>query len=479
MAQRTRGEGAALIAGPVLYLREPGQDRVGLTAIAVVSAGGEAGALSTELGLATPERLATIDGADVLRYRFDLPARADAWYALAGRRFSVDCAHGGDLRIAYVSCNGQEHGDEDRPEAERNVMWRRLRERHGETPFQLILHGGDQIYADEVTDAHPASARWPRKSPHLSPGETHELKDALRAAYFRRYLRQFAQEDFAAVAARVPSLAMWDDHDICDGWGSIREEKLDSAVGRALFAAARETFLMFQLGAAPDEVPTFCLDPTGTSLSYAVELPGLTVVAPDLRSERRPDRVMGANGWAAFRRALEAARGKVLVLSSVPALGPRLSLVERVMRFTPSMEKYEDDLRDQWQSLAHRAEWREFLSALLAVHERGDASVTVLSGEIHLATHATMGSEAGDLHQLVASGVSHPAPPRAYARCLGMLASLGEAPLARHPIHIRGLPGHATRYTAERNFLVLERRAGSWAASWDLEASGRTSDLAL
>src|SRR5690606_5667991 len=122
----------------------------------------------------------------------------------------------------------------------------------------------------------------------------------------------------------------------------------------------------------------------------------------------RRDRVMGEPGWRVLGDALAAAQpGRVLLLSSVPALGPRLSWVEALLHITPRMEKYEDDLRDQWQSPAHREEWRRFLRLLIETHTRGDTPVTVLSGEIHLATRGTMDSAAGPLHQLVASGITH------------------------------------------------------------------------
>src|SRR3546814_5354512 len=92
---------------------------------------------------------------------------------------------------------------------------------------------------------------------------------------------------------------------------------------------------------------------------------------------------MGDSGWQMLRDALAEARsGRVLLLSSVPALGPRLSWVEAVMSVTPRMEKYEDDLRDQWQSHAHREEWRRFLRLLIETHTRDTTPVTVLSGEI-------------------------------------------------------------------------------------------------
>ena len=189
---------------------------------------------------------------------------------------------------------------------------------------------------------------------------------------------------------------------------------------------------------------------------------------------------MGPAGWRALEGALASVEpGRVLVLSSVPALGPRLSLVERLMHLTPHMETYEDDLRDQWQSRAHRAEWRAFLERLAAVHANPATPVTVLSGEIHLATRGTLAVPPAPLHQLVSSGVAHPLPTPLYPRVLGWLARLGESPLPGHPIRLHPLPGRRAIYTAERNFLVLERRCGAWTAAWELEDSGRTPLLPI
>ena len=391
--------------GPILYLRGHAAGRLEL-AVLVVTRDESRPALTTDLGSVAPERIGGRLGWHVLRYGFSVPACADAWYAIDGDRFEVNAAVDGDLRVVFVSCNGQEHGDQERPEAERNLMWRRLCAEHRDLPFNLMLQGGDQLYADEVTEAHPATGHWPRAFPRdIGEDEQQSLAETLADGFFRRYVEQLSQPEFAWFSARVPSLAMWDDHDICDGWGSLAVRKLDSAVGRTVFAAARDHFLMFQLAAAPEEVPGICLDRSGRSLTWSVALPGVTLLAPDLRSERRPHLVMGECGWQAFRRAMAAAEpGKVLLVSTVPALGPRLSLLERAMRFTPWMEKYEDDLRDQWQSRTHRTEWQAFLRSLINGHERANCSVTVVSGEIHLATRGTMATAAGDLHQLVASG---------------------------------------------------------------------------
>ena len=466
--------------GPVLYFRRKTDRLLDLTALLAVPAGSPPPRLAVGDRTAPRRMAATLAGRDIHLCDFSLTLGGTGTYAVADTAYAVDTRFDGDLRIAYAACNGQEHGDVDRQPGERNVMWARLAAEHEAAPFGLLLHGGDQIYADEATDRHPLTADWPRHlDPAPSPDALADLRRCLTEEFATRYLRLLAQPAFAFLAARVPSLAMWDDHDICDGWGSLKAEILDSPQGRELFAVARRLFLLFQMGATPDLVPAAVIDPSGTSLGWQVALPGLRIIAPDLRSERRPDRVMGPRGWAAYRSAIaQPARERTLILSSVPAIGPRLSLVEAWMQRTPWFEKYEDDLRDQWQSRAHRAEWQDFLRAALALHWRG-SEVTFVSGEIHLATRGTLASATGPIHQLVASGIAHPAPPKGYARALGLLARFGETPLKAHPIRLHPLPGQRGIYTAERNYLVLARQAGAWTASWRLEQSGTTPPLAI
>ncbi|MEM8569455.1 MAG: alkaline phosphatase D family protein [Pseudomonadota bacterium] len=473
-------DGAGTRHGPFLYWRGHDAGRLHLNAILAIT-GSVAPYLRTSLTETWPEQIAQIAGHRVLRYTFDVPAEADTWYELDDERFEIAGDVSGDLRLVFVSCNGQEHGDLDRTVEDRNLMWHRLCDRHRERPFHLLLQGGDQLYADEIKEAHPLSAHWPTDIPErLEAEQICEVTQALREAFLHRYMEQMSQPGQAWISARVPSLSIWDDHDICDGWGSHKAWKLESDLGQAIFAAARECYLLFQYGIGPDEKPLGHDAAEGHSLTWSTNLPGLKILAPDLRSERRPSRVMGPDGWKAFETAMSGeAPERVIVLSSVPALGPRLSILERLMEMTPWMEKYEDDLRDQWQSYAHREEWQRFLKALMEVHDRPGTRVSVLSGEIHLATRGTMDTASGPMHQLVASGISHPAPPLAWAVFLGWFARLGEAPLEGHPIRLRPLPGQRRIYAAERNYLILERNADIWTAAWDLEDSGLTEPLAI
>ncbi|SDY26924.1 alkaline phosphatase D family protein [Citreimonas salinaria] len=470
------------ITGPVLILDSVRDDTMRLAALFVAPADTAPPPVETEDGTHHPEAILSCGDRAVWRARFDRPATSPSHYAWAGTRFDLAGAAAPDPRIAYVSCNGEEHGDLDRDPVERNVIWARLGEHHREAPFALLIHGGDQVYADEATDGHPASAGWPDAWPEDPESDTLEdLRVHLRQRFFDRYHALYTAEGFRWLTARVPSVMQWDDHDICDGWGSLPRSAARSSVGRLIFDVAREMALAFQHGTRDGDLPARFADPDGSHLGWQVDLPGLRLLAPDLRSQRTRREIMGREGWDMVEDAArDGFAGRTLFISSVPLLGPRLSLLELLMVIVPKMQKYEDDLRDQWQSRAHRSSWRRMLQLCRRMAAPESAQVTVVSGEIHLATRATMGLDRGKvLHQLVASGVSHPAPPVAWARTLGTLATLGESPLRGHPIRIHPLPGQSGRYTAQRNALILDHEDGAMRARWLLEESGPTPPLVL
>lgn len=470
------------MTGPILFLDDIGASGAQLSALFIAAGRARPEPVRTVDGVHAAERLADYDHATVWRARFHLPADRPSSYQWSGESYDVAGDLRGDMRIAYVSCNGEEIGDLEREGSERNAMWARLREDHRSAPFSLLLHGGDQVYADQVTEGHPLSENWPEHIPKdPSRADLADLRHHLRERFLERYTGLYRAPEFAWIAARVPSLMQWDDHDICDGWGSLPRSKTYSPVGQTLFEVARESFLTFQHASADGDLPRRFHDPSGLHLGWSVRTAGLRILAPDMRSERTRRAIMGEGGWAMMRaEAAAPVQGHTFLMSSVPLLGPRLSLLEALMVAVPKMQKYEDDLRDQWQSRAHRAEWCDMLRLVRDIALADGHDVTVLSGEIHLATRATMKLRTDHwLHQLVASGIAHRAPPKAWARFLGALAQLGESPLRGNPIRIRRIPGQASRYIAERNYLLLERHSDSWRARWVLEQSGTTPPLTL
>lgn len=490
------------ILGPVLIVDHVADARMHLAAVFVAPSGMDIPPIRLAGSDVPATFLISYGATEVWRARFDLPADAPSSYDWNGATYPVASNLSGDLRLAFASCNGEEHGDLDRAFGERNAMWARMAEDHRKAPFALLLHGGDQVYADEATKGHPLSEDWPAKIPRDPlPHDLDDLRAHLCAGFAERYIAQLRDPDYAWLAARVPSLSQWDDHDICDGWGSLPRSRTYSPVGQLVFEVAKEAALAFQHGTVAGDLPARFADPDAYHLNWSIRAPGLRLMAPDLRSERTRRQVMDDGGWADVARHAEAEfTGRTLVISSVPLLGPRLSILEALMVLTPRMQKYEDDLRDQWQSRAHREGWRRMLRAMLRMHETDGQDVTVLSGEIHLATRAEMDAEGAPLQQLVASGITHRPPPRAWARALHLLSTLGEAPLPAHPIRIRRIPGQRGRYVAERNYLTLTRTGtrtetrtgtrtgahtgekagphtasdtgGAWSARWEFEHSG-------
>lgn len=469
------------ILGPFLTLDKIDDAQMHLAAIFVAGEETEVPPIVSAGMPFEPKALARVADQVVWCVRFTVRSDADSSYSWYGTTYALSSDVSADLRIAFASCNGEEHGDLERDPEERNAMWARLCQQHEAAPFSLLLHGGDQIYADEATKGHALSQGWPKQIPSdATPEALDDLRSHLRQRFFERYTALLSDRHYAWLCARVPSLCQWDDHDICDGWGSLPRKATSSTVGQVLFSVAKEMALLFQHGAVAGDLPARFHSRDATHLGWHVTVGDLSIVAPDLRSQRGRRQVMGLEGWLMMEEvARNSAASRTFLMSSVPLLGPRLSLLESLMLIVPFIQKYEDDLRDQWQSRAHREAWKRMLTLLVGMVSC-ERSVTVLSGEIHLATRATMAVAPGRvLHQLVASGVTHRPPPKIWARVLGALATLGQSPLARHPIVIERIPGQSTRYVAERNVLLLERQGGVWQASWVFETQGETARLAL
>ena len=96
-----------------------------------------------------------------------------------------------------------------------------------------------------------------------------------------------------------------------------------------------------------------------------------------------------------------------------------------------------------------------------------------------MATRGTFETRGKTIHQLVASGISHTAPPVAFARAVGLLAWIGDNPLPGRPTKLKPLLGRFGTYCAARNYLTLDREGENWRTNWHLENIGWTPDLKI
>jgi hypothetical protein len=300
------------------------------------------------------------------------------------------------------------------------------------------------------------------------------MADGAEGYYLRRYAKVWSQPEVAPTLAAVPSVMMWDDHDVFDGWGSWPEDRQECAVFRGIGAVAREQFALFQLAARPDALPEGFADRAGGHFGCAFRAGTVGVVAPDLRSERTRGRVMGPAGWRDLEAALEGLAGcrHLLLMSSVPLVNADISWLERALVAVPGHSDLEDDLRDQWQSYTHREEWRRMLELLVRFSARTGARVTSLSGEIHMGALGLVEGRGGAvvIHQLTSSGIVHAPPPRAAAEVYELLGRHGTRLGPGLRARLVPIPGHGRRYLRERNWLLLEAAGdGRFEAAWRTE----------
>ncbi|HET7411979.1 MAG TPA: hypothetical protein VFJ18_04880, partial [Pararhizobium sp.] len=330
----------------------------------------------------------------------------------------------------------------------------------------------DQLYADTVWHEVPALVEW-RKEPwrkrrHM--GFSPEMAEATGDYYFRRYCWLWAQPETASILAQVPSLMMWDDHDIFDGWGSYATGWEQCDVFQGIYAAAREHFSLFQLAAKPDDLPDGFSDPHGGQFGWAYRIGDIGIIAPDLRSERTLSTIIGEAGWRALMNALDGMAGcsHILLISTVPLVNAHLTALERFFEFIPGHQSWQDDLIDQWPSRAHWSEWQRMLDTLTAFSVRTGAAITSLSGEIHLGALGLIQSGDTRIHQLTSSGVVHP-PPSALATTGLDWASRGTIRLSPD-ITVKSLPiTGSRRYLRTRNWLELDIRGDRLNAVWHHE----------
>ncbi len=254
---RMRAEPSILL-GPILYFRGEQRDRWWLSALFILDGEVEPDDLRVEgVTLPVPPRHVTVwRNRHVWRFDFAVPRGMQdsnlaygfpdgpSWSIVVPGRFSHP-------RIAFVCGAGMTSPPVSGENPSPAPLWPELLRQHETERYHLLVQGGGQIDGEAVLAASPLLTAW-RGEPSavqtahpFSPTMAEELMNA----GFDRYLRQWGQVDVAEVLARIPSVMMWDDADIADGWGAAPDSEATSKVMRGVFMAARRNYALFQLGA--------------------------------------------------------------------------------------------------------------------------------------------------------------------------------------------------------------------------------------
>jgi hypothetical protein len=360
---------------------------------------------------------------------------------------------GRPLRIGLLSCNGIFRvTDENR----RYVLWRALKEEVLARKVDLLIHAGDQIYADSVYMQQIGKAA----------NDSLNHAEILAAEYRKIYFDTWTAPEIQPVLESCPSFMMWDDHDIYDGYGSHGDDS--SPLAQTLFAAAKTAFRDFQTPQNPA--------PLGeNSFSFITCVGDVAFLVIDARSNRmwKECRILGDAEIHDLEASLEELLINpprfLLIVTAIPFVHvPVLSylkLFERIQWKGALLE----DLRDSWTAQNNQEEARRILSAFFRFKTASPGTeVILLGGDVHVATfgsvesrlpeHSLPDGSAPRIHQIVSSGIGSP-PPYGIVRMLLQLASEEKVELLDGAFsgELRRLSSPDQHYLlTKRNFAVLQ-----------------------
>jgi hypothetical protein len=494
--------------GPVLLFDSATADQWNLRALFVFNAAGaRLPTLTYHNGVASQTATAVTllaQGAEVVCV-YDLSFKRSARtagrrYAIAGGKAQKTFVPGREesLHLGFASCAGFDDWKNKTAMDEEGrdpwALWKEMLAAHKQKPFHLLIQGGDQIYIDQLWVAHDSPMdQWRRlsrskqkKAKWMAGGS---LDQQAREGLMSIYCSNWCREAMAAVMATVPSLMMWDDHDICDGWGSHPDEVQECHVMRGLFGVAREYFQVFQLGRKPDAGPLVdAIGPGANGHFSSLKVLGdVGLLVLDLRSQRRRDRVLfDEAGWGQFFSELSARwpaatpPKHLLVVSSVPVIfisGP--SDLAGLHPWDPVSDP-QDDLIDHWSDYRHHTEREHLVRGLLQFSREKKVRVSIVSGDVHVGALGIITSERDEdrnnpgrvITQLISSAIVNASPG-------GLVLWAAQQLSGKDQVIYRDVTGELVpfgdgvpRLIPIRNWLsvrAVESPPGGLAAQWHFE----------
>lgn len=330
-------------------------------------------------------------------------------------------------RIGIASCNGEGSVYPDPNDKQKFAMWTRLRNKFvigGDSievfPFHCLLLTGDQIYADPIWDeisyfkqhkllGWRSFYRSSKKiAKHKIPKEERaKLEQQLNDFYEDIYVRSWSNIDIAATLSSVPSVMMWDDHDIFDGWGSHSEDLQKSDIFQLIFSVANKYFEKLQVRGSNNKT-RICLDRSEKKNHYSSRLSfrNFEILTLDNRSLRTQAQVMsgeqykelesiakGDTLFSATKDNEELANQKT-ILFVVPVPIAHLDYSTRSESFLNIISRFNfelsfslaDDTLDHWSHDLHKIEQKRLFDLMYRFGEKSKPKyIHIISGDVHSA----------------------------------------------------------------------------------------------
>lgn len=399
-----------------------------------------------------------------------------------------------NCNIMAYSCNGFSLGvDTTRF---KGSLWLDVLRNHSNYHYHAMMGGGDQLYSDQIVIRCEPIKEWintkdPIKKHKIKVDE--KFNKQLDNFYLEEYLEWYGyghwhgktdksnttQRLFPKAMSSIPHINIWDDHDIIDGFGSYNDKFMNGDVFKAIGKSAYRYYMIFQHHVScieKDEDKDAYINSSHWLLGqrgkfigeyshsvYTSLGPNMAMLGLDCRTERRLHEICSKNTYDLVfdRLNKEAEKGNgeikhLLVMLGVPIAYPRLVWLEwmftspifaplkylskkgiiakgLVNDFNGDVELL-DDLNDHWCAHNHKAERNYLLSKLQDYSGKYGIRVTILSGDVHLASMGrfyTTGSKIKPeedprlCYNVIASAITNIPPPDAMPKLLQQRSKKG------------------------------------------------------
>ncbi|CAI5759785.1 unnamed protein product [Candida verbasci] len=341
------------------------------------------------------------------------------------------------MNVISFSCNGFSLACD--ASEYKSSLWLDVLDKHKDQHYHVMLGGGDQIYCDSIKLHSKKLQEWlkiknPLKKRH-APAEANVIQEFERY-YLQHYMDWFGkgywkgknssvlESLFPITMSQIPSVNIYDDHDIIDGFGSYHDSTMSAPIFASVGNVAYKFYMLFQHQMNPDEKvhlndPSWVLGPKPgpfikqknhsvfMKLGKEISLLGL-----DCRTERKLKQIVSPDTYkVVFDRLNKEIETQgdtkhLLVMLGVPIFYPRLVWLEWLLtstvlaplrklaakgvinkglvnEFDGDVEVL-DDLNDHWCSKYHKAERNKLIRDLVEFGSSKGIRITILSGDVHL-----------------------------------------------------------------------------------------------
>ncbi|MDL4861673.1 alkaline phosphatase D family protein [Halomonas elongata] len=312
------------------------------------------------------------------------------------------------LRFGFYSCH-----DPYSVKPTNEGAWESFCEVLGDREAHFVIGGGDQVYCDTNDETHIQDVwSWLKDNKkaliEAYSDDYGRLDEAGLVEYFVKLYRTYYRvywnfENLRAVYRRFPQYMIWDDHEIMDGWGSLKKEEREEKLSRRfrdddaekdyklvmlMFRAASRVYWEYQHSHNPETKVDFDnLD--ACQWDYNFDHGDFAFYALDMRGhhdcEKNSFRLLGKDQFERFKSWVlsrgVAKKKAIFIVSPVPIVHWNETVAN-----TLDIGSVKDDFMDEWGHETNFEERNQVLDLLLKFSDRHQVPVVVLSGDVHCAS---------------------------------------------------------------------------------------------